>query len=146
MANELGTRVALDARHTNTRNACHNVIWYAPPPPSLSLEEQLAPRTNYAYLNVHINVERGRSSAWVWSTVQFADSRSLSFCLCLSLLWLYLCLSLSSLCLFLCLSVCLPVCLLCFLLLCARVFFFLWSEMAFESAQKHFRSAQFATR
>lgn len=72
------------------------------------MEEQLAPRTNYAYLNVHINVGRGRSSEWgVVDSPTVADS--------LLSVPLFVPLSVS-------LSVYLPVCLLCFLLLCARLF------------------------
>lgn len=105
-------------RDTQIREMRARMLFDMPPslpyPLLLSVEEQLAPRTNYAYLNVHINVGRGRSSEWgVVDSPTVADSL-------LSIPLFVLSVSL---------SVYLPVCLLCFLLLCARLFSFFFCDL-----------------
>lgn len=92
-------------RDTQIREMRARMLFDMPPslpyPLLLSLEEQLAPRTNYAYLNVHINVGRGRSSEWgVVDSPTVADSLSVCLSVCASFC--------SSVCLFACLSALLP--------------------------------------
>lgn len=89
-------------RDTQIREMRARMLFDMPPSPDLpllSLEGQLAPRTNYAYLNVHINVGRGRSSVWgVVDSPTVADSLSVCLSVC------------ASFCLSVCLSICLSVC------------------------------------